>query len=145
MTHEGVPWLLWLEHSGLGLAMRRSLWLYPLAEIVHILGIALLVGPAMMFDLRLLGWSRHLPVTAMAGHLLPWSRRGLALVATTGALMFVAHAAGANVLVFHRRTLRSVAGWDAGAPAPRPARVAAMCSLVVWTGAIACGRLLGYL
>jgi hypothetical protein len=163
VTHEAAAWLVWLEHSGLGLAMRRSLWLYPSAEIVHILGIALLVGPAAMFDLRLLGWSRHLPVTAMADHLLPWSRRGLALVATTGALMFVAHAAewaaspvfwvkmgliglaGANVLVFHRRTFRSAAGWDAGAPAPRPARVAAVCSLMLWTGVIACGRLLGYL
>ncbi|MDR7421258.1 MAG: hypothetical protein QN125_00845 [Armatimonadota bacterium] len=163
MTHEGATWLLWLEHSGLGLAMRRSLWLYPFAEIVHILGIALLVGPAMMFDLRLLGWSRQVSVTAMAGHLLPWSRRGLALVAVSGVLMFTAHAtewvvspvfwvkmslialAGVNVLVFHRRTFRSAVGWDAGAPVPRPARAAAVCSLALWTGAIACGRLLGYL
>ena len=64
------------------LAFVRPYWL-PLAASVVLMAvvgamhamIALLVGPAMMFDLRLLGWSRHVPVTAMAGHLLPWSRR----------------------------------------------------------------------
>jgi hypothetical protein len=163
VTHEGAAWLLWLENSGLGLAMRRSLWLYPGAEIMHILGIALLVGPVMMFDLRLLGWSRQVPATAMAGHLLPWSRRGLGLVAVSGAAMFTAHAAewaaspvfwvkltlialaGANVLIFHRGVFRSAAAWDRDVPSPRPARIAAMLSLTFWTGVIACGRLLGYL
>src|SRR5262245_12676609 len=88
----GGGWLAWLEASGLGVAMRQWLWLYPIVEIVHIAGIVVLVGAAAMFDLRLLGLSRRLPVSAMAAHLLPWARAGLAIVVPTGAMMFVAHA-----------------------------------------------------
>ena len=38
------PWLVALEQSGLGATMRQSLMVYPLVEILHILGFALLVG-----------------------------------------------------------------------------------------------------
>ena len=51
--------------------MRQWHWLYPIVEIVHILGFVVLVGAALIFDLRLLGLARTLPVTGMASHLLP--------------------------------------------------------------------------
>jgi hypothetical protein len=142
--------------------MRQWLWLYPIVEIVHIAGIVVLVGAAAMFDLRLLGWSRRLPVSAMAAHLLPWARAGLGIVVPTGAMMFVAHAAEmaanpafrlklvliaaalANAAAFHRWPFRSVSRWDVEAPSPVPARFAAIASLALWSGAIACGRLLAY-
>ena len=130
MTHSPSDWLAWLEASALAHAMRQWLWLYPAVEIAHIAGIALLVGAAAMFDLRLLGLSRGVPVAALARHLLPWARAGLGLMALTGALMFTAHAtefgaspvfrlklmliaAGClNAAVFHRWPFRAVTGWD---------------------------------
>ena len=54
-------------------AMRHWLWLYPAVEIAHILGFVLLVGSIAMFDLRLLGLSKSIPVPALARHLLPWT------------------------------------------------------------------------
>src|SRR5207245_10256342 len=72
--------------------MRQSLWLYPIVEILHIIGFVILVGSAAMFDLRLLGLSRQLPVTGMERHLLPWARASVLLIVPTGGLMFVAHA-----------------------------------------------------
>jgi hypothetical protein len=45
--------------------MRQWTWLYPIVEILHILGFVVLVGAAFMFDLRLLGLSRPLPVSGM--------------------------------------------------------------------------------
>lgn len=158
----GTGWLAWLEASGLGVAMRRWLWLYPAVEIAHILGIVVLVGAAAMFDLRLLGISRRLPVRAMAGHLLPWARAGLAVVVPTGIMMFVAHAtemagnpafrlklllialALTNAAVFHRWPFRSVSRWDVVAQAPLAARLAAVTSLTLWMAVIGCGRLLAY-
>jgi hypothetical protein len=116
-----------------------------------------------MFDLRLLGLSRGLPVAALAAHLLPWSRVGLGLVALSGALMFTAHAtewaenpafqlkialivaASVNAWAFHRWPFRSVARWDRDLPAPPRARVAAALSIALWLSVIACGRLLAYL
>lgn len=165
MTHvTGVAgWLAWLEATGLGRAMRQWLWLYPIVEIVHIAGIVALVGAAAMFDLRLLGFSRRLPVSSMAAHLLPWARVGLAIVVPTGVMMFVAHAtemaenpafrlkllfiaaALANAAAFHRWPFRSVSHWDVETPPPPAARFAAAASLTLWSGAIACGRLLAYL
>jgi hypothetical protein len=159
----GAPeWLVWLEATAAGQAMRQSLWLYPIVEIVHITGFVMLVGAAAMFDLRLLGFSRRLPVASMARHLLPWSRLGLAVVAPSGLLMFVAHAtemamspvfrlklllivvAGLNAAVFHRWSFKSVGGWNHDAVTPAAAKVSAALSLILWTSVISCGRLLAY-
>ena len=160
---EGPAWLVALESSGFAAAMRHWLWLYPVVEILHILGFVLLIGAAVMFDLRLLGLSRGIAVSDLARHLLPWSRIGLLLVVPTGLAMFSAHAtewianpafwvklslivlAGLNAWAFHRWTFPSVAGWDRQAPAPVGARVSALLSLLFWTGVVSCGRLLAYL
>jgi len=159
----GSPaWLVWLEHSAPALAMRNSIWMYPIVEIVHLIGIALLVGSAFMFDLRLLGVTRHVRVTDMARHLLPRARLGLAIVVPSGLLMFVAHArdwgtspvfriklglivvAILNTLVFHGRTAASIQRWDHDQPAPLGGKAAAVVSMVMWTATIAAGRLLAY-
>jgi hypothetical protein len=159
----GPAWLVWLESTGFAAAMRQWLWLYPIVEIVHITGIALLLGSIAMFDLRLLGLSRALPVERLARHLLPWSLGGFAIVAGSGAMMFTAHAtefwsnpafavkmtlialAGLNALWFHLSTYRGVAAWNVDRAAPAPAKVAAALSLTLWIGVLSCGRLLAYL
>jgi hypothetical protein len=159
---EGAAWLVWLETSALAVAMRQWQWLYPIVEILHILGFVLVVGGAFFFDLRLLGRARSLPVSALAAHLLAWSRAGFALVAPTGFMMFTAHAtefavntafrlklilialALLNAAAFHRWPFRAVLRWNIAADTPAWAKVAAMVSLVCWIGAIACGRLLAY-
>lgn len=159
----GPAWLVWLEGTSAAMAMRQWLWLYPAVEIVHILGFVVLVGAAALFDLRLLGLARHLPVTGLARYHLRWARLALVLIAPSGLLMFVAHAtemaanpafqtklalivlAGVNAAVFHRGAFRSVASWDRDIVAPAGARLAAVLSLGLWSGVIACGRLLAYL
>jgi hypothetical protein len=160
---EAAEWLRWLEQTDLATAVRESAWLYPTVEILHIVGFVVLVGAAVMFDLRLLGLSKAVPVTALARHLLPWSRLGLALAAPTGLLLFSADAtelvknpalrlklallgaALVNAGAFHRWTFRGVAGWDTGRPTPRAARLAGLLSLGLWGSVIACGRLIAYL
>ncbi|KAF3470044.1 DUF6644 family protein [Streptomyces sp. Tu 3180] len=153
----------WLERSNLGETVRTTPLLYSSLESVHILGIALLVGPALAFDLRLLGVGRQmLPVTAAARHLLPLARFGLALAVATGVVMFISGAvavgnsgaapwklgllivAGINVAVFHWGTYRGVNAWDIDIPTPKRARMAATVSILVWCGVIAAGRLLAY-
>lgn len=159
---SGPAILVWLETSGLAVAMRQWAWLYPIVEILHILGFVVLVGAAFMFDFRLLGLSRRLPVSGMERHLLRWARRALLVVVPTGLMMFVAHAtefvdnpafrlkllflaaAGLNAAVFHRVPFRSVHDWDIEVHPPTAARMAAVLSLALWTGVISCGRLLAY-
>jgi hypothetical protein len=163
--HElvGPELLVWLESSEFAAAMRQWLWLYPIVEIVHITGIALLVGSIAMFDLRVLGISRSLPLDGLARHLLPWSLAGFVVIVLSGSMMFSAHAtefwsnpafaakmalialAGLNVLWFHFGALRNVTRNNISGAAPAAARFAAGLSLVVWIGVICCGRLLAYL
>jgi hypothetical protein len=81
-----------MEQSFLAVAIRQSAWAYPIVEIIHIVGIVLLVGPAMMFDLRLLGFSKHLPLNGLRKLLLTWSMRGLILVIPSGILLFMTNA-----------------------------------------------------
>ena len=163
--HEvvGPAWLVWLEESAVAVAMRQWLWLYPVVEIVHIVGFVILVGAAAMFDLRLLGCSRRLPVVDLARHLLRWAWLSLLLVVPAGFLMFMAHAtemaenpafrlkmllivvAGLNAAGFHRGPFQSVRNWNHNVTIPTTAKVAAVLSLVLWVGVIACGRMLAYL
>lgn len=160
---RGPAWLVWLETTRLAEAMRHEPLLFPLVEVAHILGFVVLVGAAVMFDLRLLGLSRRLPVSALARHLLPWSRGSVAVVVPTGVLLFLSQAtrlgtspvfglklslivlAGLNAALFQWGVYRSVAAWDTEARSPPAARVAAVVSLASWAGVITCGRLLAYL
>lgn len=155
-------WLEWLENTSWSITIRESVWLYPALEIVHITGIALLVGAAFMFDLRLLGFSKNLPVKGLANHLLSWSARGLIVVIPSGMLLFITNAealandpifwtkmtllliAGMNAAVFHRFALRSSSGWNERTTPPLNAKVAAILSIIVWLSVITCGRLLAY-
>jgi hypothetical protein len=157
-----APWLAWLERTPLALLLREHPWLYPLVEVGHILGFVVLVGAAAMFDLRLLGVSPGISVRALVGHLLPWARGGLALAAPTGVLLFITDAAPLaanpafqiklglivlailNTAIFHRWTARGIAAWDTNRPTPLGAKAAAICSLVLWAGVIAGGRLIAY-
>jgi hypothetical protein len=155
-----------LEASGLGQAMRQWLWLYPTVETVHIVGIALLFGSIAVLDLRLLGFSRSIPVKRLAKHVLPWTAASFLLIVPSGLMMFTAHAsdfisspvfvtkmclilaAGLNAALFHAIVFPSVEVWDSEEmrklPPPPSARVSAAVSLLVWISVIACGRLLAY-
>ena len=159
----GPAWLVWIETTAFAAAMREWLWLYPIVEVLHILGFSILVGGAVLFDFRLLGISRFISVAALSKHLLPWARRSLLVIAPTGAMMFAAHAtemaanpafqlkllllslAGLNAVVFHAGIFRTVAGWDLQSAIPAAAKVSAIISLCLWAGVITCGRLLAYL
>lgn len=155
-----------IEASSLAVAMRQWLWLYPSVEIVHITGIGLLFGSIAVFDLRLLGLSRSIPVRALAKHVLPWTAASFTLIVPSGLMMFSAHAsdfiqsgvfvlkmglilaAGLNAALFHAITFRTADVWDSEEmrklPPPPSARLAGALSLLLWILVIACGRLLAY-
>jgi len=157
-----VNFFVWLHDTAFATQVRESLWIYPAFEIVHLMGIALLVGSIAMADLRLLGLSRQLPVTLTAKHLLPWTWVGFVLVAVSGVSLFSGFAtdyyvnnafriklllialAGVNAAVFHLRVYRNVAAWDQQTMPPFVARAFAVLSMVLWFATIAAGRLIAY-
>ena len=145
------------------IALHESQYVWPFAESLHVLTLALFAGSTMMLDLRLLGLAfSRVPVTALTERLLPWTRFGFAVMVATGVLLFYAQpltyyhslffrikvllliVAGVNVFVFHSRTQRGVSAWDVAPRPPRAARLAATISLLAWAGVIVSGRLIAY-
>lgn len=155
-------WLDYVGDSQLGSAMRSELWLYPIVEVVHIIGFVVLVGSVVMFDLRLLGLSKGLPVAALARHLLTWGVAALLLIVPAGLMMFSAHPhdfasngvfilklcligiAGLNAALFHVGVFRSVDRWNTDITAPGIAKIQAIFSIMLWVSVVFCGRLLAY-
>lgn len=159
-----MPVLGWIESTALSQAMRSGRWLYPAIEALHITGFALLVGGALLFDLRVLGVSGALPAQALSRLLLRGARVGFAIAAPAGLLLFSADPvglstnaalqvklglillAGANIAFFHYRAWPTLGGGGdlAGSTAPPVARASALLSIIVWLAVIGCGRLIAY-
>jgi hypothetical protein len=142
--------------------LRESTWAYPILEIAHIIGIALVFGSILAYDLRILGRHRSLPLDTLGRHLLPWVWTGFILNATSGLLLFVSNPvefaanpalqyklaliglAGLNAAYFQWRTAPGIHSWNAGTAAPAAARLSAFLSIALWLSVIAAGRLMAY-
>lgn len=155
-------WLSWLQSSALSTAMRQWAWLYPTVESLHIISFAILFGSVAVFDLRLLGFSRHLLVTDMARHVLPWTYIAFGFAVLSGFLLFASDAegiaanpafrlklaliagAGINAAVFHVFYSSSIKRWNRRVKSPVGVRAIAIFSLILWSVVIVCGRLIAY-
>src|SRR6188472_3902944 len=78
------------EQSGLGVAARSTTWVYPLANLVHVLGASLLVGAIAVFDVQVLRRAGSLRTLARAT--LPLAMLGLAIQLVSGLVLFSAEA-----------------------------------------------------
>lgn len=157
-----LQWCQWLSATPLSTAIRESDWSFTIIETVHVLCTAVMVGTIAVVDLRLLGVIlRGEPASRVVHAVLPWTWGGLAVMAASGALLFISEAeqayanpafrlklllmaaAAANALLFHRTTFRSVGRWELGAT-PAAARSAGLLSLLLWAAVIVCGRAIAY-
>lgn len=129
-------------------------WAYPALEVVHIVGIALLLGNLVLLELRVLGMAPAPPLQALARAALALVLSGFGLAALTGLLMFASQpldllanrvftlkmglvmAAGGNAAWFHARG--SLQRGDGIAKAQ------ALLSLGLWLAVVACGRFIAY-
>jgi hypothetical protein len=144
----GPAWAGWM-------ALAEHPWAYPALEVIHLLGIGLLLGSLAVLDLRVWGRAATLPVRPLAGLSLACSVTGFGLAASSGLLMFatqpqellanrafvlkmgVLFLAGLNAAAFHARG--SLDRLDC------VARAQTLASLALWVAAIACGRWIAYL
>ena len=158
-----LPFCQWLAETPGSIALRESLYMYPLVESAHVLTLCLFLGMTIMFDLRLLGVTlTGVPMTEIRQRLAPWIATGFVLMVTTGALLFYAipvrsyqslwfrikvvalFLAGLNAFVFHSGIDRRVAEWDRQRVPPPAARRAAAASLMLWAVIVVTGRMIAY-
>ena len=93
MTGQLLPFFEWCERTRLGTAVRESVWAFPVIEAVHLLGLCLLGGALLVVDLRLLGLGlTRQRISDLARAARPWLLTALAIMLTTGILLFLSEA-----------------------------------------------------
>ena len=153
----------WIHQTPLSVAIRESIWVYPILNVLHCVGILLVAGTIVVVDLRLLGLGmRRSPVSSVIGQVVPWTLGGFGFMFVTGSLLawsepvrlyhslffpwkllFLA-LAGLNAFLFHYRIYRGVGLWDSSPLTPARARIAGAVSILCWICVIAAGRAVGY-
>jgi hypothetical protein len=146
-----------LEFSTLGFAARGSLWLYPVANLAHVVGASLLVGAIVVFDLLLLR-NRFETANDISPVALGVAAIGLALLLLSGPVMFSAEATafGRNP-IFLAKMMLIISGFTNLAlyhlgkrrallypPVPPHARLHAGISAGIWIMAVIAGRSIAY-
>ena len=162
MEHDAPAIFVALEQSGFAAAIRQSRWLYPFANVGHIVSLVVFAGAVAVMDLRLLGAfaatapgrvlarARIAAIAAFCGQALTgfmlFSAEASHLVSNPVLrLKFLLVAAGLlNVLVYEIVARRAVEALPPGAPLPRAAGAAGALSLVIWIAVAACGRSIAY-
>ncbi len=158
-----LPFFEWLEGTAGSIAIRESILFYPIVETTHVLTLCLFLGMIALLDLRLLGVGLGgVPVSEVAGRLLPVALLGFVLMGISGSLLFYSGPvrafeniffrvkvvmialAGLNALLFHLTICRRVAVWDHDPSPPARAKLAGVLSLLLWSGVVVCGRLQAY-
>jgi hypothetical protein len=136
-------------------SLRSNAFAYPLLEVVHIIGIALLLGNLVLLEFRVWGAGKALPVPDLARLAISIALTGFGLAAMSGLLMFATQAldllanrafvikmgllmlAASNAAWFHARA--SLVKLDT------TAKIQTLASSIIWIAVIFCGRWIAYL
>lgn len=139
-----------------------SMWVWPILEDLHFIGLILIIGAFGALNIRVLGVMKQLPVAPLH-RFIPWGIAGFFLNIVTGLLffmgmpgfytpnvvfqikMFTIMLAGLNLLLFHcTSAFRSIEKLGPGEDAPLYAKIVAASSLILWIAAIVLGRYIPY-
>ena len=151
--------LHWIRDTWLGATVRESRWIFASGEILHFVGLSLLVGGILIVDLRLLGFIRRVPIRAALAFL-PFVIAGFLINLLTGIVffsadpmmywpspafklkMFLILLAGLNALVFIVMAQRKTLSLRDDESTGTLAKVTAGLSLSLWLCVLLLGRLL---
>jgi hypothetical protein len=151
-----------LEHSWLGVAARESVWLYPAANVGHILALTVFAAAVAVMDARLLGAFREIAPAVVLRSVRSVIAGALVAMLLTGSVLFTAEAthvavnpvfqiklvliglALLNALLFELTVSSRIRELPARAGLPMLARLTAVFSLALWFSVAAAGRLIAY-
>jgi hypothetical protein len=147
----------WLLNSPWAYFLNNHEWAFPVVQSLHFIGFALLVGTIAIVDMQLLGFGmlRQTPAK-LAADLAPWTHIGIAVMLTTGFLMFSSDAVNYHLnpsfqfkmvclmlaLLFHFTLHRRAVHPDVS---PMAAKLAGATSLLLWTAVVAGGRMIAFI
>ena len=154
--------VIWILSTSINAWILNTPWAWPIAEILHFMGLSLLLGSMLIVDIRLAGHWRAISLNAVH-RLLPWTILGFAINLITGTLFFfgdperyVANIgfkikmllvviAGLNAIWFKLRIDPDMASWGPDQDSSSQAKVVAYISLLTWFSVLLFGRLIPYI
>jgi hypothetical protein len=152
-----LPWFEWMEALWLGDAIRKSLWLFPVIEAVHLLGLCLLGGAVLVVDLRMLGVGLPQPIAEIARDAKPWLIGAIIVMLATGIPLFLSEAIKCyyntsfwvkiTTLPFaitFALTVRDRIARKSGSNATALTKLVALVSMALWFTVAAAGRWIGF-
>ncbi len=159
MTLEALTY--WMENSPINQWITSVGLVWPAAEILHFIGLSLLLGSMLIIDLRLFGLFRTISMET-THKLLRWAAIGFALNLATGMLFLFGDPyryaanigfrikvililiAGLNALWFYVKIKPVMGGWGPHDDPPVIAKTIAVVSLGTWVCILLLGRLIPY-
>jgi hypothetical protein len=145
-----------IEASQFGVFARGSSWAYPVANLIHLLGLVLLMGGIGLVDLRLIGFFQALPLDPLARALTPLAVAGLSLMALSGPILFAADATALArsgtftwklvlilVALANAVSFRWLRRGKSGEP-DSVERMMALASIMLWLTVATLGRMIAY-
>jgi hypothetical protein len=154
-----LPFFQWCYQTPVGEGIRESIWLFPVIEACHLLGLGLTAGAVLLVDLRLLGVGlSKQPVAQISAGAQPWLLGGVTLMFASGIPLFLSEAVKCFysfpfwvkmtslflVLVFTFTIRRRVTRTDLTFDRPLTGRLTALISLSLWFGVAWGGRWIGF-
>jgi len=149
----------WCEASGIGETIRKSSWLFPVIEAIHLLGLGVIGGAVLVVDMRLLGLGlKRQSAAELARNAQPWLVGSLVLMIITGGLLFLSEAIKCYyhdafwfkmsclflAIVFTFTIQRKVTMTDETRVSPVWSKVVAIVSVLLWAGVGIGGRWIGF-
>ena len=149
----------WCEASWLGKGISGSVYLFPVVEAVHLLGLAVMGGAVLIVDMRLAGLGlRNQPVARIAKDAEPWLVVSLVVMLVSGFMLMTSEAMRCYynlaywikmwslllAMIFTFTVRRRVAMADANSVKPVWAKLVALISVLLWSGVGLGGRGIGF-
>lgn len=142
----------------LGNAIRSSLWLFPVIEAVHLLGLCVLGGSLLVLDLRMLGVGlRRQSIATLAADVKPWLIGSIFVMVATGVSLFLSESVKCYysqsfwvkittlpVALLFTFTVRRRVAAAATADTSALTRMVATVSILLWFTVAAAGRWIGF-
>jgi len=145
------------EDTALGVVIKRSIWIFPVIQCVHLLGLALLGGTVIAVDMCMLGLGLSTqPSAELSRKLRPWMTGALVTTVISGFLMFLSEAIKCYfsppfwykmtfllvATLFAYTIRRNVA--ESVDTSPMKVKLAAVVSLALWFGVGFSGRWIAF-
>ena len=154
-----LPTFEWFYATPVGETIRNSVWMFPVIEAFHLLGLGFIGGAVLLVNLRLLGVGlTRQPVAQLSAEAQPWMLGALVVMFASGVPLFLSEATKAYysfafwikmtclllALIFTFTIQRRVTQSNLVIEKPQLAKLVGIVSLVLWFGVAWGGRWIGF-